>query len=320
MLKTLEPQVRNVTVLFTNRCNISCEHCYVSSHPGGDFGISPATVKDIIDETSRLPGDPLFSLSGGEPLSRKKDCLEILEYASGKVRTQLLTNAILITPEIASRLAALDISIRISLDGVTAEENDAIRGKGSYEKINRGIGCLLSAGFPVSRLSICSTLVDPQPEAIQHYLNWCEEKNIGYMRFHALCRLGRGASLAENSYGAETAEDRLEKKKDFLYSFAQPGSGKWVFTSLDKEAPVFNEINIYSNGAVYPYVVSNHLSPHPHEIAAGNIETQSLGEILRSEKMAESILLKFMALNKGSRSLSRAFLASRTRQTAAVEE
>lgn len=318
MFPVLSPRIRNVTVLFTNRCNISCTHCYVSSNPSGHFGLPVALVKDIIDVTALLPGNPLFTLSGGEPLSRKKDCLEILHYAAGRVKTQVLTNGMLITPAIAEQLRDLGVLVRISLDGYTAAQNDAIRGNGTYDKIKRGIGNLFDAGFPASDLAICSTMVHIEPQVITQYLQLCEEMGVEHIRFHALCRLGRGAALAGDQYGAEDDTVLHANKTSFVRSFDNIGAGIWDFESLDTDAPVFNEININSDGSVYPYVVYDHRNPRSHEIAAGNVLTDSFDAVIRSQKMAESLLVKFLALNISSRSLSRAFLASRKKLQAAT--
>ena len=40
------------------------------------------------------------------------------------------------------------VDVHISLDGATAEVNDAVRGQGSYATALRAIGHLADAGFP----------------------------------------------------------------------------------------------------------------------------------------------------------------------------
>ncbi len=65
----------------------------------------------------------------------------------------VLTNATLIPPRRAERLAELasssiyTLELRVSLDGVTAEANDAIRGDGAFERCLRGIEELVGVGF-----------------------------------------------------------------------------------------------------------------------------------------------------------------------------
>ena len=310
-ITNLMPVINNVTVLYTNKCNINCAHCYVSSSRLGEWGLSPEVVYKVIDTTANLANFPLFTLSGGEPLVRRDDCLAILDYAQRKVNTQLLTNGILITRDVATRLAAMNISIRISLDGVTSEQNDSVRGPDAFKNTLQGISNLISAGFPRQKLSLCATILDIQPELVNEYLNLCEGLGLNAIRFHALCRMGRGIELARSMYGEENSNQLVAHKKPFTEVFENLEVKGWKFNSVDNENLIFHEINIHSNGEVYPYVVFDYLNPRPHELSIGNIGPSSFEEILKSPKMSESILLKFLALTRNTKTYSRAFTASR---------
>lgn len=58
------------------------------------------------------------------------------------------TNGIRITEERARWLAASDyVDVQISLDGATAEVNDAVRGPGSFDTAIRAMDRLARAGF-----------------------------------------------------------------------------------------------------------------------------------------------------------------------------
>ncbi|UUT34888.1 mycofactocin radical SAM maturase [Microbacterium elymi] len=68
------------------------------------------------------------------------------------------TNGVRITDEIAVRLAQNDyVDIQISLDGATAEVNDAIRGPGSFDLAMRALERLSSAGMTRLKLSVVCT-------------------------------------------------------------------------------------------------------------------------------------------------------------------
>ena len=72
------------------------------------------------------------NIGGGEPTVRP-DFWELVDYATAHhVGVKFSTNGVRITPEVAARLAASDyVDVQISLDGATAEVNDAVRGPGS---------------------------------------------------------------------------------------------------------------------------------------------------------------------------------------------
>jgi mycofactocin radical SAM maturase len=68
------------------------------------------------------------------------------------------TNGVKITPEVARRLAGSDyVDVQISLDGATAEVNDAVRGPGSYATALRAMGHLADAGFRGFKISVVVT-------------------------------------------------------------------------------------------------------------------------------------------------------------------
>ena len=71
------------------------------------------------------------NIGGGEPTVRS-DFWELVDYATAHhVGVKFSTNGVKITPAIAQRLAASDyVDVQISIDGATAEVNDAMRGTG----------------------------------------------------------------------------------------------------------------------------------------------------------------------------------------------
>jgi MoaA/NifB/PqqE/SkfB family radical SAM enzyme len=68
------------------------------------------------------------------------------------------TNGVKIDPAVARRLAASDyVDVQISLDGATAEVNDAVRGPGSYATALRAMRHLAEAGFRGFKISVVVT-------------------------------------------------------------------------------------------------------------------------------------------------------------------
>ena len=88
------------------------------------------------------------NIGGGEPTVRP-DFWELVDYATEHhVGVKFSTNGVKITPEVARRLAGSDyVDVQISLDGATAEVNDAVRGRGSYDTAMRAMQNLADAGF-----------------------------------------------------------------------------------------------------------------------------------------------------------------------------
>jgi mycofactocin radical SAM maturase len=141
----------------TYACNLSCVHCLSSSGRRDPAELSTAECKRVIDELERMQ---VFyvNIGGGEPTVRS-DFWELVDYATAHhVGVKFSTNGLKISPEIAARLAGSDyIDVQISLDGATAEVNDAVRGAGSYEMALRAMQHLADAGFAGFKISVVMT-------------------------------------------------------------------------------------------------------------------------------------------------------------------
>src|ERR1700742_1394703 len=138
----------------TYACNLSCVHCLSSSGRRDPRELSTDECKAVIDTLERMQ---VFyvNIGGGQPTVRS-DFWELVDYASEHhVGVKFSTNGIKITPEIAQRLAASDyVDVQISLDGATAEINNAVRGVGSYATAIRAMENLAAAGFKGFKISV----------------------------------------------------------------------------------------------------------------------------------------------------------------------
>ncbi|MFE3682738.1 mycofactocin radical SAM maturase [Streptomyces sp. NPDC059095] len=141
----------------TYACNLSCTHCLSSSGRRDPRELTTDEAKAVIDELEAMQ---VFyvNIGGGEPTVRP-DFWELLDYATAhRVGVKFSTNGVRITPEAARRLAGNDyVDVQISLDGATAEVNDAVRGAGSYTTALRAMENLADAGMKDFKLSVVCT-------------------------------------------------------------------------------------------------------------------------------------------------------------------
>lgn len=141
----------------TYACNLACTHCLSSSGKRDPRELSTQECKAVIDELQRMQ---VFyvNIGGGEPTVRA-DFWELLDYAiAHQVGVKFSTNGVRLTPERARQLAATDyVDVQISLDGATAEVNDAIRGPGSFATAWRAMENLAAAGFRGFKISVVMT-------------------------------------------------------------------------------------------------------------------------------------------------------------------
>jgi mycofactocin radical SAM maturase len=141
----------------TYACNLACAHCLSSSGRRDPRELSTAEALALVDEIAAMQ---IFyiNIGGGEPMIRS-DFFEIIEHCvDSHVGVKFSTNGTRITPEAARRLAAIDyLDIQVSLDGVTRETNDALRGEGSYDAARRAMDNLRNANFGPFKLSVVVT-------------------------------------------------------------------------------------------------------------------------------------------------------------------
>ncbi|MSX93013.1 MAG: radical SAM protein, partial [Actinobacteria bacterium] len=123
----------------TYACNLQCVHCLSSSGQRDERELSTAEAKGVLDQLRDLQVF-YINIGGGEPMVRR-DFFEIVEHSIGNgIGVKFSTNGAFIDAEKARRLASMDyLDLQISLDGVDAATNDAVRGIGSYDMARRAM-------------------------------------------------------------------------------------------------------------------------------------------------------------------------------------
>ena len=145
--------------IYTNYdCNLRCSYCVAKSSPNAPRrAIGLANVCRLVDEAVDLGFTDVF-FTGGEPFILN-DIYEMLAYASARVKTTVLTNAMILRGQRLEKLVAIAndiLVVQVSLDGGQPEHHDAYRGAGAWAKTVEGIKLLQACGFRV-RLSTTET-------------------------------------------------------------------------------------------------------------------------------------------------------------------
>jgi organic radical activating enzyme len=153
-------------------CNLECVHCFIACSPTNQRlkFLDPDTVYRYLAEAAALGVRDIY-FTGGEPFLHKQ-LLPILQRSLQIAPTTVLTNGTLITPPVADALAALQaesrysLEIRISMDDVDADKNDAVRGRGAHAKAVRALRLLHERGLlPI--VAVTEYLYDTQSVADQ---------------------------------------------------------------------------------------------------------------------------------------------------------
>ena len=200
----------------TYACNLACRHCLSSSGRRDPAELSTAEARAVVDELSRLQ---VFyvNIGGGEPTIRP-DFWELVDYATAqRVGVKFSTNGVRITPAVAERLAAGArgcggvprsgyVDVQISLDGATADVNDALRGEGSFAVAVRAMENLAGAGFAGFKLSVvCTRHNIPQLDSFQALA----DRYGAQLRLTRLRPAGRGADVWDELHPTAAQQHEL---------------------------------------------------------------------------------------------------------------
>jgi SynChlorMet cassette radical SAM/SPASM protein ScmE len=230
----------SITIAITGRCNLSCAYCFYADEMAALKDLPTQSWLDLFSE-AKDAGVMKITLSGGEIFTRK-DIFELIEgIVKNKMRFNILTNGTLITNSVAQALSRMRQRcgfIQVSLDGSKPETHDAIRGKGSFEKMVKGIDNLKKHNLPWTVRVTANKLNVRDLEAILDLLyEKLELRNFGVNE-----AFPRGAGQCNHSTLEMSKEDRryaFRVMQDF--DKAHPGvaagtaSGPLVIANMIKQ-------------------------------------------------------------------------------------
>ena len=127
----------------SENCNLKCLHCYQESHK--PIQLKYEELVDIYNQfkelLKKLKMKGHINITGGEPLCNPHlfKILDLIKKDQDFITFSILTNGTLITEEIAKKIKSYNpYYVQVSLEG-GKKTNDYIRGKGTYNKIAKGI-------------------------------------------------------------------------------------------------------------------------------------------------------------------------------------
>jgi len=134
-------------------CNLACDYCAVASSPSArPRSIGLERFRALVDEAVAEGFEELY-VTGGEPFI-EPDIVEMLSYASERLETVCLTNAMLFLHgrrrrELERLVARPRLTLQSSIDGARPETHDVHRGAGSWQRAMEGIMLARDLGLPV---------------------------------------------------------------------------------------------------------------------------------------------------------------------------
>ncbi len=173
---------------FTNRCNLSCLHCYSKSTLDEvDTLTTPQIIKTILQMKDN--GVKFIIFSGGEPLTRK-DLFEIADFCKENgIITYLSSNGLYFTKSNVQKIVDSFNYVGISIDGDEAT-HDYFRGlKGAFQETLKAVQLANATG---AKVGIRFTITKETINSLEYIFDLVEKENIPKIYISHLVYSGRG--------------------------------------------------------------------------------------------------------------------------------
>ena len=248
----------------TSACNLKCLGCWAAEYKKND-SLDYDTLSNIIKQGKEL-GTYMYIYSGGEPMVRRDDIIKLAEEHNDCVFLAF-TNGTLFDEEYARKLQEVgNVTFAISIEGFE-EQTDMRRGKGTYQKVLKGMDLLREHGIPFG-FSSCYHSKNEDIVSSEEYIDFMIEKGCYFGWIFTYMPLGKDAVL-----------DLIatpEQRKHMYYKVREYRKTKPIFTMdfwNDGEyvngciAGGRNYLHINANGDVEPCAFIHYSSANIKEVS-----------------------------------------------------
>ena len=257
----------------TSACNLHCTGCWAAEY-GNKLNLSYEELSNVVKQGKEI-GVYFYMFTGGEPLVRKKDIIQLCEEHH-ECQFLAFTNGTLVDEAFCQEMKRVgNLALAISLEG-SPEVNDLRRGAGVYGKVMHAMELLKENGL-IFGTSICYTSKNCESVTSKEFVKLMVDKGCRYAMYFHYMPVGNDASLEL----LPTPEQRMYIK-DRIREIRKLENGEGLFTMDFQNDGEFvggciaggrNYFHINANGDAEPCVFIHY--------SGANIRTHSLLEILK---------------------------------------
>jgi len=226
----------------TNRCNLSCMHCYSKSTLDEIDTLSTKQIKKTIFEMKES-GIKFIIFSGGEPLTRK-DIFEIANFCKENgIITYLSSNGLYFTKNNIQKIVESFNYIGVSIDG-DEKTHDYFRGlKGAFKETLKAVLLANSTGAKVGiRFTITKTTID----SLEYMFDLVEKHKIPKIYISHLVYSGRGLENQKIDLSKEQRREAVEFIINKAFEYYENGVEIEIVTgNMEQDSIIF--LNKFSN-------------------------------------------------------------------------
>ena len=221
---------------FTNRCNLSCLHCYSKSTLDEVDTLTTEQIKKTILEMKEN-GVKFIIFSGGEPLTRK-DLFEIAEFCKNNgIITYLSSNGLYFTKSNIQKIVDTFNYVGVSIDG-DEPTHDHFRGlKGAFKETLKAVQLANSTG---AKVGIRFTITKETVDSLEYIFDLAEKENIPKIYISHLVYSGRGLDNLKMDLTKEQRRKSVEFILNKAFEYYESGRDIEIVTgNMEQDAILF---------------------------------------------------------------------------------
>lgn len=179
---TVTEKLSFMFLAITRKCPMRCEHCFEWDNLNQKESFTRDELLQVVDLYQK-EGVLQFHFSGGEPMVRIKDLLEVIRYASKKSECWVLTSGFNVTDDNARKLREAGCKgMVVSIDHYIPELHNMFRGNtSSFGHATNAVKAARKAGLVVS-VSICATKPFLDGGHLLPYISFAKELGVQFIQ------------------------------------------------------------------------------------------------------------------------------------------
>lgn len=171
-----------VFLAITRKCPMRCEHCFEWDNLNQKESF---TLDDLYKVVTLYQKEGVLQIhfSGGEPMVRFKDLVQLIQFASRKTECWVLTSGFGVNADTAKALKQAGCKgMVISIDHYIPELHDLFRGKQhAFAQAVAAVHAAKQAGLVVS-ISVCATRTFLEEHHLMPYLCFAKELGVHFVQ------------------------------------------------------------------------------------------------------------------------------------------
>lgn len=246
----------------TSACNLHCTGCWAAEY-GNRLNLSLETMDSIIRQGKEL-GTYMYIYTGGEPLVRKKDLIQLCEMHPD-CEFLSFTNGTLIDEAFCQEMLRVKNFVpAISLEGFE-KANDSRRGDGIYKQVKHAMELLKEHNLPFG-ISTCYTSQNYMDITSEKFFDYIIDNGALFVWFFHYMPVGNAAAteLLPTPEQRKTVYNQIRKFRNnkAIFSMDFQNDAEYVGGCI---AGGRNYLHINAKGDVEPCVFIHYSNANIHE-------------------------------------------------------